>query len=160
MKTAYFDIYEIFSQKQINIEKPWYGKSSIYTADGHGCFFVWWKEAKRKGAFIYILHEFCSCRDHKVRTKAAELFAKLMSANLYGTEVKILLSQFLPTLFTEAMRDNAENSVHMFESKLTNHTRIFNVISYTKSSIARLHEKQSEKARSRTLVRIKILEVG
>ena len=78
----------------------------------------WWlmKEAKRKGAFIYILHEFCSSREPKVRTKAAELFAKLMAANLYGTEVKILLSQFLPTLFTEAMRDNAENSVHMFES--------------------------------------------
>ena len=75
------------------------------------------KECKRKGAFVYVLHEFCSSRDPKIRTKSAELFAKFISTTLYGAEVTIFLKQFLPPLFMDAMRDNAEQSVHLFESK-------------------------------------------
>jgi DnaJ family protein C protein 13 len=78
------------------------------------------KECKRKGAFIYILHVFCSSTDALQRQHAAELMAKLMSTNLHGTEIRIFLSNFLPSLFMEAMRDNAENAVHLFETTQEN----------------------------------------
>ena len=42
----------------------------------------------------------------------------MMSDKLIGPKVKIVLAKFLPAIFMDAMRDNAEASVHMFEGKL------------------------------------------
>jgi DnaJ family protein C protein 13 len=52
-----------------------------------------------------------------VRAKAAELFNKMMADKLVGPKVKITLSKFLPTIFMDAMRENTEVSVYMFEGK-------------------------------------------
>ena len=41
-----------------------------------------------------------------------------MSDKLIGPKVKIVLAKFLPAIFMDAMRDNAEASVHMFEGEL------------------------------------------
>ena len=38
-----------------------------------------------------------------------------MADKLVGPKVKITLSKFLPTIFMDAMRENPEVSVHMFE---------------------------------------------
>ncbi len=54
-----------------------------------------------------------------MRAKAAELFNKMMADKLVGPKVKITLSKFLPTIFMDAMRENPEISVHMFEGKIT-----------------------------------------
>ena len=69
------------------------------------------------GAVIYLLDLFCSGTNPTVRERSAELFAKMISDKLIGPKVKIILSKFMPPIFTEAMRDNAEASVHIFESK-------------------------------------------
>jgi hypothetical protein len=53
-----------------------------------------------------------------VRAKAAELFNKMMADKLVGPKVKITLTKFLPTIFMDAMRENPEISVHMFEGKM------------------------------------------
>ena len=50
-----------------------------------------------------------------VRIRTAELFAKMMADKLIGPRVKIVLSKFLPSIFMDAMRDNPDASVHMFE---------------------------------------------
>ena len=42
----------------------------------------------------------------------------MMSDKLIGPKVKIVLAKFLPAIFMDAMRDNAEASVHMFEGEL------------------------------------------
>lgn len=55
-----------------------------------------------------------------MRAKAAELFNKMMADKLVGPKVKITLSKFLPTIFMDAMRENPEVSVHMFEGKVIN----------------------------------------
>ena len=52
-----------------------------------------------------------------MRAKAAELFNKMMADKLVGPKVKITLSKFLPTIFMDAMRENTEVSVYMFEGK-------------------------------------------
>ena len=46
-----------------------------------------------------------------------------MSDKLIGPKVKIVLAKFLPAIFMDAMRDNAEASVHMFEGELVSYIR-------------------------------------
>jgi len=69
------------------------------------------------GALIYLLHLYCNSTNATAREKTAELFAKLLADKLHGPKIRILLSKFLPPVFMDAMRDSAEASVHMFESK-------------------------------------------
>lgn len=69
------------------------------------------------GALVYLLDLFCNSSNPTVRAKAAELFNKMMADKLVGPKVKITLSKFLPTIFMDAMRENPEISVHMFEGK-------------------------------------------
>ena len=69
------------------------------------------------GAVIYLLDLFCNGTNPTVRERSAELFSKMMSDKLIGPKVKIILSKFMPTIFTEAMKDSAEASVHIFEGK-------------------------------------------
>ena len=67
------------------------------------------------GALIYLLDLFCNSMNPAVRIRTAELFAKMMADKLIGPRVKIVLSKFLPSIFMDAMRDNPDASVHMFE---------------------------------------------
>lgn len=67
------------------------------------------------GALIYLLDLFCNSMNPAVRIRTAELFAKMMGDKLIGPRVKIVLSKFLPSIFMDAMRDNPDASVHMFE---------------------------------------------
>ena len=41
----------------------------------------------------------------------------MITDKLVGPKVRIVLAKFLPLVFMDAMRDSAEASVHMFESK-------------------------------------------
>jgi DnaJ family protein C protein 13 len=72
------------------------------------------------GGVLYLLDLFCSATAPAVRETAAALFAKLLADKLRGPKVRILLCKFLPAIFTDAMRDNAEAAVAMFESKHEN----------------------------------------
>ena len=70
------------------------------------------------GGLIYLLDLYCNGTNPTVRERSAELFSKMMSDKLIGPKVKIVLAKFLPAIFMDAMRDNAEASVHMFEGEL------------------------------------------
>ena len=72
-----------------------------------------------QGAVIYLLDLFCNSPNPNVRSRTAELFSKMMSDKLIGPRVKIILSKFLPSIFMDAMRDNPEASVQMFEGSLS-----------------------------------------
>ena len=43
----------------------------------------------------------------------------MITDKLVGPKVRIALAKFLPLIFMDAMRDNSEASVHMFESTLS-----------------------------------------
>lgn len=60
---------------------------------------------------------FCNSQNPTVREETASLLAKMITDKLVGPKVRIALSKFLPLIFMDAMRDNSEASVHMFESK-------------------------------------------
>ena len=75
------------------------------------------KESLAKGAPVYLLDMFCNASNPTVRGKTAELFAKMLADKLVGPKIRIILSKFLPSIFMDAMRDNPEASVHMFEGK-------------------------------------------
>lgn len=67
---------------------------------------------------MYLLDLFCNSTNPQVRSRTAELFAKMMSDKLIGPKVRIVLSKFLPSIFMDAMRDSPEASVQMFEGKI------------------------------------------
>lgn len=69
------------------------------------------------GALIYLLNLFCNSQNPTVREETASLLAKMITDKLVGPKVRIALSKFLPLIFMDAMRDNSEASVHMFESE-------------------------------------------
>ena len=75
------------------------------------------------GGLIYLLDLYCNGTNPTVRERSAELFSKMMSDKLIGPKVKIVLAKFLPAIFMDAMRDNAEASVHMFEGELVSYLR-------------------------------------
>ncbi|KAG1687435.1 DnaJ subfamily C member 13 [Nymphon striatum] len=84
------------------------------------------KQALTKGAVIYLLDLFCKSTSPQVREKSAELLGKMTSDKLVGPKVKIALSKFLPTVFLDAMRDNPETAVHMYEGSQENPELIWN----------------------------------
>jgi len=65
---------------------------------------------------VYLLELYANSSNSYVRTKAAELFAKMFSDKLVGPRIRILLGRFLPAAFLDAMRDSPEGAVHLFES--------------------------------------------
>jgi len=75
-------------------------------------------EAILKGGVIYLLDLFCTSENPAVRIGAASIFSKMCADKLHGPRVVIIMSKFLPPIFHDAMRENAEASVHMYE---TNH---------------------------------------
>ncbi|KAL4635478.1 hypothetical protein GN956_G14292 [Arapaima gigas] len=85
------------------------------------------KEAMAKGsALIYLLDLFCNSTHPQVRSQTAELFAKMTSDKLVGPKVRLILMRFLPAVFMEAMRDNPEAAVHIFEGTHENPELIWN----------------------------------
>jgi len=78
------------------------------------------KQIMSQGGLLYLLNVFCNDNSMESRTKVAELFSKLLSDKLVGPRVLITVTKFLPTIFLDAMRDSAENSVHMFDSEHEN----------------------------------------
>jgi len=73
-----------------------------------------------KGALLFLLNMFCSSRSPGVRLTVATVFARMAADKLNGPRVTIQLAKFLPPIFMDAMRENAEASVHMFESNQEN----------------------------------------
>ena len=69
------------------------------------------------GALIYLLDLYCNSSNPNIRTRTAELFAKVTADKLVGPRVHIILNKFLPAIFMDAMRDSAEASVNMFEGE-------------------------------------------
>lgn len=84
------------------------------------------KEAMGKGALVYLLDMFCNSTHPQVRAQTAELFAKMITDKLVGPKVRITLTKFLPGVFMDAMRDNPEASVHIFEGTHENPELIWN----------------------------------
>ncbi|XP_041101155.1 dnaJ homolog subfamily C member 13-like [Polyodon spathula] len=84
------------------------------------------KEAMAKGALIYLLDMFCNSTHPQVRSQTAELFAKMTSDKLIGPKVRLTLMKFLPGVFMDAMRDNSEAAVHIFEGTHENPELIWN----------------------------------
>ncbi|KAL4678230.1 hypothetical protein H8959_020904, partial [Pygathrix nigripes] len=84
------------------------------------------KEAMAKGALIYLLDMFCNSTHPQVRAQTAELFAKMTADKLIGPKVRIMLMKFLPSVFMDAMRDNPEAAVHIFEGTHENPELIWN----------------------------------
>uniref|UniRef100_A0AAR2LFU3 J domain-containing protein n=1 Tax=Pygocentrus nattereri TaxID=42514 RepID=A0AAR2LFU3_PYGNA len=84
------------------------------------------KEAMAKGALIYLLDLFCNSTHPQVRSQTAELFSKMTSDKLVGPKVRLTLMRFLPGVFMDAMRDNAEAAVHIFEGTHENPELIWN----------------------------------
>ncbi|XP_053811379.1 dnaJ homolog subfamily C member 13 isoform X1 [Vidua macroura] len=84
------------------------------------------KEAMAKGALIYLLDMFCNSTHPQVRAQTAELFAKMTADKLVGPKVRIILMKFLPGVFMDAMRDNPEAAVHIFEGTHENPELIWN----------------------------------
>ncbi|XP_064389195.1 dnaJ homolog subfamily C member 13-like [Halichondria panicea] len=84
------------------------------------------KESIQKGALIYLLQLFCNSQNPTVREETASLLAKMITDKLVGPKVRIVLSKFLPLIFMDAMRDNSEASVHMFENNQENPELIWN----------------------------------
>jgi DnaJ family protein C protein 13 len=84
------------------------------------------KEALNKGALIYLLDIFCNSTNPAVRESSAGLFAKMISDKLLGPKVRLILNKFLPPIFMDAMQDNPEASVHMFESAQENPELVWN----------------------------------
>ncbi|XP_069765063.1 dnaJ homolog subfamily C member 13 isoform X1 [Narcine bancroftii] len=84
------------------------------------------KEAMGKGALVYLLDMFCNSTHPQVRAQTAELFAKMITDKLVGPKVRITFTKFLPGVFMDAMRDNPEASVHIFEGTHENPELIWN----------------------------------
>ncbi|KAH0627267.1 hypothetical protein JD844_002784 [Phrynosoma platyrhinos] len=84
------------------------------------------KEAMAKGALIYLLDMFCNSTHPQVRSQTAELFAKMTADKLVGPKVRIILMKFLPGVFMDAMRDNPEAAVQIFEGTHENPELIWN----------------------------------
>lgn len=92
------------------------------------------KEAMARGALIYLLDMFCNSTHPQVRAQTAELFAKMTADKLIGPKVRITLMKFLPSVFMDAMRDNPEAAVHIFEGTHENPELIWNDSSRDKVS--------------------------
>ncbi|KAL5489677.1 hypothetical protein EMCRGX_G018795 [Ephydatia muelleri] len=92
------------------------------------------KESIQKGALIYLLNLFCNSTLPAVRDQTASLLAKMITDKLVGPKVRIVLCKFLPLIFMDAMRDNSEASLHMFDNKQENPELIWNDESRAKVS--------------------------
>lgn len=73
------------------------------------------KDMVTTGGLLYLLNIFTNGNLPNIRQRSAELFAKLLADKLTGPRIRLILQRFLPPLFMDAMKDNAEASVITFE---------------------------------------------
>ena len=73
------------------------------------------KDMVTTGGLLYVLNVFANGQLPNIRQRSAELFAKLLADKLTGPRIRLILQRFLPPLFMDAMKDNAEASVITFE---------------------------------------------
>mmetsp|Transcript_15543 Transcript_15543/g.46103 ORF Transcript_15543/g.46103 Transcript_15543/m.46103 type:complete len:2307 (-) Transcript_15543:50-6970(-) len=83
-------------------------------------------EVLKSGALLYFLDMYCNGNSPAIREATAALFGKMIAEKLRGPKVKITLSKFLPVIFMDAMQDNPEASVTMFEGTHENPELIWN----------------------------------
>ena len=76
------------------------------------------KDMVHTGGLLYLLNIFANGTLPNTRQKTAELFAKMLSEKLTGPKIRLIMQRFLPPLFMDAMKDNAEAAVITFEGKL------------------------------------------
>lgn len=67
-----------------------------------------------------MLDVFCNESDADLRTRSAELLARMTADRLVGGKVRIQMNKFLPVLFVDAMRDAPVTAVQLFESSSEN----------------------------------------
>ena len=84
------------------------------------------KEMIQKGGLVYLLDLFCNANSGEIREATASLFSKMIADKLAGPKVRIIIIKFLPLIFLDAMRDNPEAAVHMFENVHENPELIWN----------------------------------
>ena len=84
------------------------------------------KDMIQTGGLLYVLNIFANSNSQTTRQKCAELFAKLLSDKLTGPKIRLILHRFLPPLFMDAMKDNAEAAVITFEGTYENPELIWN----------------------------------
>ncbi len=107
------------------------------------------KDMVPTGGILYVLNIFCNGSMPNVRQKCAELFAKLINEKLTGPKIRLILQKFLPPLFMDAMKDNAEASVITFEGTHENPELIWNdearksVCDAIKNMSSSLYKRQS-----------------
>eukprot|EP00040_Diaphanoeca_grandis_P032411 m.196277 g.196277 ORF g.196277 m.196277 type:complete len:2301 (-) comp32615_c0_seq1:478-7380(-) len=107
-------------------------------------------EALDCGSMLYFLDLYCSSTNPAVREDTASLLGKMITDKLRGPKVRIMCSKFLPTIFMDAMQDNAESSVSLFEGVHENPELIWNedarskVISVIKELKGELFESQKK----------------
>jgi len=83
-------------------------------------------EAFDTGGLLYLLDLYCNSTSPQVREATASILAKMMNEKLRGPRMRIVLMKFLPMIFMDAMRDNPEASVSMFEGTHENPELIWN----------------------------------
>ena len=110
------------------------------------------KDMVQTGGILYVLNIFCSGGNStsNTRQKCAELLAKLTSDKLTGPRIRLILQKFLPPLFMDAMKDNAEASLITFEGTYENPELIWNeearqsVCAAIRKMTESLYKRQSE----------------
>ena len=73
-----------------------------------------------------MLNIFTNGQVPQTRQRSAELFAKLVSDNLTGPRIRLIMQRFLPPLFMDAMKENSEAAVITFEGTYENPELIWN----------------------------------
>ncbi|KAL3999076.1 DnaJ domain family protein [Acanthocheilonema viteae] len=85
------------------------------------------KESLEYGGLLYILSVFFNDQfDPATRILAAELLAKMQADKLTGPRWSRFIMRFLPSIFTDALRDSPQTALSMFDSTHENPELIWN----------------------------------
>lgn len=106
------------------------------------------KEGISKGVLLYALHLFIGKNHNSVREKSAQLLTKMNSDQLNKQYISWVLSQFLPTLFLNAMKDAPQNAINLYDENKENPELIWSedsrkgLFKHLNILIAELHKNQ------------------
>ena len=84
------------------------------------------KDMIHTGGLLYLLNIFANGLMPQTRKKSAELISKLLADKLTGPRIRLILQRFLPPLFMDAMKENAEAAVITYEGTYENPELIWN----------------------------------
>jgi DnaJ homolog subfamily C member 13 len=84
------------------------------------------KDMIHTGGLLYLLNIFTNGTSASTRQKCAELFGKLIGDKLTGPKIRLIMNRFLPPLFMDAMKENAETALITFEGTYENPELIWN----------------------------------